>query len=185
MKTLKTLIIHPKDRSTDFLKPIYAGIPDKTVITGDTTRKKLHELIKSHDRIIMMGHGFPGGLFSMGQFPATGVIVGYEEVEYLRGKENIFIWCNADQFVKRYELKGFSTGMFISEVGEAEWCGLPGTKQDEVDESNDTFAQFMSEGLNEGLGARELKETIKDRYGVLSDINRVDLYNNYRIYLFD
>jgi hypothetical protein len=182
---MKTLIIHPKDRSTDFLKPIYAGIPDKIVITGGTTRKELHELIQAHDRIIMMGHGYPGGLFSVGQFPSPGVIIGPDEVYYLQGKENIFIWCNADQFVRRYSLKGFSTGMFISEVSEAEWCGLSGTKQDEVDESNDTFAQFMSEGLNEGLGARELKETIKDRYGVLSDINRVALYNNYRIYLFD
>jgi hypothetical protein len=182
---MKTLIIHPKDRSTDFLKPIYAGIPDQTVITGGTTRKELHELIRSHDRIIMMGHGYPGGLFSVGQFPAPGVIVGPDEVEHLRGKENIFIWCNADQFVKGHKLKGFSTGMFISEVGEANYCGLPGTQQDEVNESNDTFAQFMSEALNEGLGARDLKETIKDRYGVLADINAVAAYNNYRIYLFD
>lgn len=181
---MKTLIIHPKDKSTDFLKPIYAGIPDQTVITGGTTRKELHELIKSHDRIMMMGHGFPGGLFSVGQFPASGVIVGPDEVEYLQGKENIFIWCNADQFVKRYKLKGFSTGMFISEVSESWFCGLRNIEQSEVDESNDTFAQFMSEGLNEGLGARDLKETIKDRYGVLADINAVAAYNNERIYLF-
>ena len=181
---MKTLIIHPKDRSTDFLRPIYSGIPDQTLITGGTTRSELHELIQSHDRIIMMGHGYPGGLFSVGQFPAPGVIIGYNEIEHLQGKENIFIWCNADQFVKRYKLKGFSTGMFISEVGEAEFCGLPGTLQEEVNESNDTFAQFMSEGLNSGLGARDLKETIRDRYGVLSDINKVALYNNERIYLF-
>ena len=182
---MKTLIIHPKDRSTDFLKPIYAGIPDQTVITGGTTRNELHELIRSHDRIIMMGHGYPGGLFSVGQFPAPGVIIGYNELEHLQGKENIFIWCNADQFVSGHKLKGFSTGMFISEVGEAKYCGLPGTKQDEVDESNNTFAQFMSEALNEGLGARDLKETIMDRYGVLADINAVAAYNNDRIYLFD
>jgi hypothetical protein len=181
---MKTLIIHPKDRSTDFLRPIYSGIPDQTLITGGTTRNELHELIKSHDRIIMMGHGYPGGLFSVGQFPAIGSIIGHNEVEYLQGKENIFIWCNADKFVRQHGLKGFSTGMFISEVSEAEWCGLPGTKQEVVDESNDTFSQFMSEGLNEGLGARDLKENIRDRYGVLSDINKVALYNNERIYLF-
>jgi hypothetical protein len=181
---MKTLIIHPKDKSTDFLKSIYSEVPDQTLITGGTTRSELHELIKSHDRIMMMGHGYPGGLFSVGQFPAMGSIIGHNEVEYLQGKENIFIWCNADQFVKQYKLKGFSTGMFVSEVGEALWCGLPDTKQDEVDESNNTFAQFMSEGLNEGLGARDLKETIKDRYGVLADVNKVAAYNNERIYLF-
>jgi hypothetical protein len=181
---MKTLIIHPKDKSTDFLKSIYSEVPDQTLITGGTTRSELHELIKSHDRIMMMGHGYPGGLFSVGQFPAMGSIIGHNEVEYLQGKENIFIWCNADQFVKQYKLKGFSTGMFVSEVGEALWCGLPDTKQDEVDESNDIFAQFMSEGLNEGLGVRDLKETIRDRYGVLADVNKVAAYNNKRIYLF-
>jgi hypothetical protein len=181
---MRTLIIHPKDKSTDFLKPIYAGVPDQTVITGGTTRNELHELIKSHDRIMMMGHGYPGGLFSVGQFPAMGSIIGHNEVEYLQGKENIFIWCNADQFVKQYKLKGFSTGMFVSEVGEALWCGLPDTKQDEVDESNNTFAQFMNEALSAGLGARDLKEDVRDRYGVLADINKVAAYNNERIYLF-
>lgn len=181
---MKTLIIHPKDRSTDFLKSIYSGIPDQTLITGGTTRSELHELIKSHDRIMMMGHGYPGGLFSVGQFPSMGSIINHNEVELLQGKENIFIWCNADQFVKQYKLKGFSTGMFVSEVGEAMWCGLPDTKQAEVDESNDTFAQFMNEALSAGLGARDLKEDIRDRYGVLADVNKVAAYNNDRIYLF-
>jgi len=180
----KTLIIHPKDKSTDFLKPIYEGIPNQTLVTGGTTRRELHELIKSHDRIMMMGHGYPGGLFSVGQFPASGVIVGLDEVEYLRGKENIFIWCNADKFVMQHRLKGFSTGMFISEVGEAEWCGLPGTKQEVVNESNDTFAQFMSEALGRDLDPRGLKEEIIDRYGVLGDVNKVAFYNSNRIYLF-
>ena len=181
---MKTLIIHPKDKSTDFLKSIYSEVPDQTLITGGTTRSELHELIKSHDRIMMMGHGYPGGLFSVGQFPAMGSIIGHNEVEYLQGKENIFIWCNADQFVKQYKLKGFSTGMFVSEVGEALWCGLPDTKQDEVDESNNTFAQFMNEALSAGLGARDLKEDVRDRYGVLADVNKVAAYNNERIYLF-
>jgi len=30
----KILIIHPDDRSTDFLKPIYEKLPNITVITG-------------------------------------------------------------------------------------------------------------------------------------------------------
>ena len=43
----------------------------------------------------------------------------------LKKKDNsVFIWCNADQFVNRYNLKGFYTGMFISEVMEAVFCGL-------------------------------------------------------------
>ena len=64
----KILIIHPDDRSTDFLKPIYANVENPTLITGGCTKTQIKELIESHDQVIMLGHGSPGGLFSMGQF---------------------------------------------------------------------------------------------------------------------
>jgi len=38
-----TLIIHPQDKSTDFLQPIYANIPNKKVITGGLTYAQLEE----------------------------------------------------------------------------------------------------------------------------------------------
>jgi|GEM_PF-6234508 len=41
-KSIKTLVIHPKDPTTDFLKPIYSNIIDKTVITGGVTKKRLN-----------------------------------------------------------------------------------------------------------------------------------------------
>ena len=46
-------------------------------------------------------------------------------------------------FVNLYELKGFYTGMFISEVNEAYYCGLPGTTQDIIDESNYGFTNII------------------------------------------
>jgi hypothetical protein len=36
----------------------------------------------------------------------------------------VFIWCNADQFMKRHQLRGFYSGMFISEVQEALMYGI-------------------------------------------------------------
>ena len=66
-RTFKTLVIHPKDKSTDFLKVIYAGRDDFTVIT-EGTKEEVNTAIKEHDHIIMMGHGTPQGLFSVGQF---------------------------------------------------------------------------------------------------------------------
>jgi hypothetical protein len=131
----------------------------------------------------MMGHGSPWGLFSMGQFPATGVIVGHEEVEYLRGKENIFIWCNAHSFIEKHNLHGFYTGMFISEVGEAEYCGLPGTRQMEVNESNNGFASMLGNILLEETNLENIHSNIKKQYGLLvEDGNKVASYNHYRLY---
>ena len=67
----KVLVIHPfAFHPTRFLEPIYAKIPDKTVITGGKTKEEICELIRSHDRILMMGHGGEDGLLAMGRFPA-------------------------------------------------------------------------------------------------------------------
>lgn len=179
---MKTLIIHPDDRSTDFLKPIYSNIQDATVLTGGTTKENVAEMIKTHDIIMMMGHGSPWGLFSVGRFiGSNGYVIDYTTVELLRNKQNVFIWCNADKFVNRYDLNGFYSGMFISEVGEATYCGLPGTTQDVVDESNNTFASLLGSVINKPLN--EAYEYTKHYYEILAETNPVALYNSNRLYL--
>jgi hypothetical protein len=179
---MKTLIIHPTDKTTDFLIPIYSGIKEATVIRGGLTRDEVNKQIEQHDRIMMMGHGSPSGLFAVGQFSgAYGYVINYETVSLLRNKECIFIWCNADRFVEAYNLKGLYSGMFISEVGEAIVCGLQGTPQSVVTESNDFFANEFGKVSNESLAVAY--EYIKDTYGVLAESNSVAKYNHYRLYL--
>jgi hypothetical protein len=103
-------------------------------------------------------------------------------VETLSKKDNsIFIWCNADQFVNYHKLKGFYSGMFVSEVGEAYYCGLPGTEQDSVDESNYGFVNMLSECINETQEV--MYDTIKTNYGKIAEKNPVALYNHKRLYL--
>jgi len=178
---MKTLIIHPQDESTDFLKPIYESVENKTLVTGGITFDELKELIKSHDRIIMMGHGSPFGLFSIGLFKeTTGHIINEQMVEVLKEKDNcLYIWCNADQFVERFGLKGFYSGMFISEVSEASWYRIL-TNQDVVDESNNRFAELVSEHINKPTN--EIYELVKEQYGLLKETNPVVSYNEERLY---
>ena len=52
---MKTLIIHPDDPSTDFLKPIYEHITNATIVTGGISKKEVNQLIEQHDCIYMMG----------------------------------------------------------------------------------------------------------------------------------
>lgn len=184
---MKTLVIHPDDRSTDFLKPIYDKLDDVTLVTGNWTSKEIIEGIQTHDQVMMMGHGGPGGLFSMGQFlPGMGFspyIIGIDMVEALSQKDNsIFIWCNADQFVNKHGLKGFYTGMFISETGEAAYCGLPGTPQYTVDESNHGFVNILSEKLQGTRDTSLLFEQTSDVYSIIAGINPVAKYNYNRLY---
>lgn len=184
---MKTLIIHPADESTTFLDIVYKNIPDKTVITGGISKTEVMKLIESHDRVMMMGHGSPSGLFNVGQFTDCGskyggYIIDQSIVPLLKEKDNsVFIWCNADRFVDTFKLKGFYSGMFISEVGEALYCGLPGTEQDQVDESNYGFVKIISKYINEDKNV--IHENVTKEYGLIAEENPVALYNNLRLYI--
>ena len=179
---MKTLIIHPADPSTTFLDIVYTPIENKTVVTGGVSKAEVQQLIREHDRVMMMGHGSPGGLFNVGKFKNCGAyIIDQQMVPLLKEKDNsVFIWCNADKFVDVFKLKGFYSGMFISEVGEAYYCGLPGTEQDQVDESNYGFCNIIAKYINED---KELiHENVKKEYGIIAENNPVAFYNNNRLY---
>lgn len=179
---MKTLVIHPKDITTDFLKPIYSNIKDAKVIVGGGDTSRITNYLKENDRLMFMGHGSPNGLFSIGKFNTGVYVVGEWCVDQLAvGKENVYIWCNADKFVTRYRLKGFYTGMFISEVAEARFCGLDGVTQDIVDESNETFATLLGSVIT--LPKLELYKSIKSSYGALAKSNPVAKYNWNRLYV--
>jgi hypothetical protein len=111
----------------------------------------------------------------------NGYIIDSTMVDVLKHVECISIWCNADKFMVKHELNGFYSGMFISEVGEAMYCGLPGTPQETVDASNHYFAQLLGEVINEPLSA--INDYVTDNYGLLTEDNPVALYNYNRLYL--
>lgn len=181
---MKTLVIHPKDPTTKFLKPIYKNIPNKTVIRGGATREELREAIKTHDRVMMMGHGSPSGLFSVRQFPFFGFVIDHTFVDLLSEKtDNVFIWCNADQFVLKHELKGFFTGMFISEVHEAFYCNVSPVKEKDVIKSNNKFAKLLGEGFAKHDKLHKIYNNLKQEYGVLIKKNNIADYNCKRLYL--
>lgn len=169
----KVLVIHPKDKTTDFLKPVYNKLKNPTIVTEGASREQIIEHIKNHDRVIMLGHGSPSGLFSVGRFPGHYVI---DEgiVPYLKNKENIFIWCHADQFVNVHDLKGFYSGMFISEVSESIYCKVP-SDQKTVDVSNSLFATIVGENINESI--EKLHSNTKFKYGLVKEINPIVEYN--------
>lgn len=129
------------DVTTGFLEDIYLG-KDYTVIDHNVGKKELKEAIKAHDRIIMLGHGDGMGLFGYDRY-----IINSELVYLLREKICVCIWCYAEDFVERYNLKGFYTGMFISDGMEA-IIECVNTTDQEINESNQTFAKVIGEHLD-------------------------------------
>ena len=180
---MSTLIIHTQDSTTDFLKPIYASITNKTIITGGIDKNELRELIEIHERVIILGHGSPWGLLSVGQFSYGGnYIIDLTMVDLLsQKKDNLYIWCNADQFVKNNQLKGFFCGMFISELEEANYYDLWDLEQHTIDESNNGFAEIVAKYINKPLSI--MFENVLQDYRILAKTNPIARFNLERLYL--
>ncbi len=170
---VSTLVFHMDDRSTDFLTPIYAG-RGYPVITGAISLDEARKQIQAHERVFMLGHGGPSGLFTRGFF------AGDHEVGDLlaQKKDGVYIWCNADAYAHRNKLTGLVSGMFISEVGEAAMFGIKAT-QAEVDASNNLFSKVVREVMDSGQGYAKIKECYTHATCAITK------FNNERLYIFD
>lgn len=181
------LVIHPKDNSTDFLRPIYAQIPikQKTIITGGISKSELRELIQVHERVIMLGHGTPWGLLAVGKFPKSGsYIIDDTMAAILSEKEsNIYIWCNADQFVIKNHLSGFFSEMFISELSEAICYNYLDMCENTIDESNNKFSEVVSKYINQPLDS--LFRNVIQEYKQLAKTNPIAQFNVEQLFFKD
>jgi len=163
---MKTLVIHPTDPSTEFLSAIYA---DKNwTVVKDCRLKDLKLSIKSHDRIIMLGHGSKYGLFGK-----NNVMIDNRLVYLLKDKINICIWCDADGFVKKYKLKSpLYTGMIISDIDEAAYLSVD---INGIEESNNLLAKAIGTFIDTDTPILNIKEMYRGE-------NEVFNYNTQRIY---
>lgn len=184
---VQRLVIHLKDPSTDFLTQVYEGLDYTTVIRDNLDPVVMNSLIRAHEQVIMLGHGGPSGLFgNHGRY-----LINHLNVEALNQKaNNIFVWCYASTFVERYNLRGFATGMFISEEIEALEV-LPSAEYDahtlqSVEESNTLFAQLLRENLSSPI--EELSMNVIEKYSptAISSPNKHALkYNRKRLKHFN
>lgn len=165
---MKTLVIHPKDSTTDFLSVIYSD-KDWTVINKNTSKKILKEQIKTHDRIVMLGHGTKEGLIGFDR-----LVIDSTWVYLLREKICVCIWCNADVFVEKYGLKGFYTGMIISEYEEAIMYCVP-TNSFWISESNTDFALAIKNSIDDENMLEKAKLLYEGNTSVV-EFNRNNLY---------
>lgn len=178
---MQTLIIHPQDETTDFLCPIYEGIQNKEVIRGGCSKKELLKAVTTHHRIMMLGHGSPSGLFAVGQFEQEkfmSYIIDQSFVSVLKNKDNVFIWCHANEFVEQHKLTGFYCGMFISEISEAILYDYD-VSQKTINHSNNSFSNIVSKYIHEPSEIIHKKVTAE--YGALSNYNPIVKYNNEKL----
>ena len=142
----KVLVIHPEDRSTDFLKLIYEDKDYDVINSCDVTDNQIRNAIKKHDKIIMMGHGIGSGLLNPRY---GGLIINDSHADLLREKETVSIWCFSDRYFRRNGIPGFHTGMIVSEVLEEMFVlGYAPLDRDELLNNMEYFATIVGECID-------------------------------------
>lgn len=183
------LVVHPDDRTTDFLDPSYADL-NADVVTNQKEMFNLRENMRQHERIIMMGHGSPSGLM-MPRITLNGVdlvdgelkkysfhTLGSHFVDILKTKPIVAVWCNADRFVVPHDLHGFYTGMVISEMCEANYCNVHKCNTKDLEESNRLFTEALREAIK--IQSPQSVSVFKEIYN--NPKNEIMNYNRQRIY---
>lgn len=168
---MRTLVIHPKDETTDFLCKIYAD-KDWKVVNSKLTKTALIKQIAAHDRIVMLGHGCESGLLHFRQ-----LIIDKTFVPLLKEKSCVCIWCYADEFVNEHGLQGFYSGMFISELIEAFENEIDSNWED-IRHSNALFA----EAVNQSIDTDKILENVKELYQKEGDNCEVINFNRARLF---
>lgn len=184
----KTLVIHPKDDSTDFLKEIYLELPNTIVVDFSLEKKDLKTLISMCHRIIMLGHGSSNGLFDSLQ---KSYLVDGNLAECLREKECIGIWCYASEFAKKYNIPGFWSGMYISEISEIDYvpevkeactCISVSHIQLDIDNSNFQLTSILSKHLESNTLSKALEKLheLGNEYYPVTEYNlsNIQIYGN-------
>ena len=185
----KTLVIHPIDRTTDFLDEIYKEKENTVVVRSNISGDELKQLICNIDpkELYMLGHGLPQGLLGFYR-----LVIDETYVNLLKGRDLVGLWCNADVFFKKHDLKGLYTGMWVSEPYEAKVFNLRATPS-EITASNERFAKAVAEVLalrdRRVIAETSVAETIKRRYLTIHGLAQKHLkedsllaFNSERIY---
>ena len=163
-----TLVIHPKDASTDFLTRIYKDKDWTSIRSWPQDPASLKRFINCYDRIIMMGHGTPSGLLNVGSFygdePNQFYVIDNYFADLLQTKETVSIWCHSDQFARQYKLPGFHTGMIISEGSEAQYVlGKTPLNAEETLDNMNLFADVVGKHID-NPNLLEMQKLIREQY---------------------
>ena len=137
------------------LSLIYEDIQDVTLFDSCKQREEILKAIAAAPReepVLLLGHGSPYGLFDM----RYGLIIKDSDANILKDRPNLVgIWCYASSYAHKHGLKGFFSGMSISEETEA-WVNDVEAEAEEIDEKAWDFARRFGDMLRAGKPLEEI-----------------------------
>ena len=173
-----TLVVHCADRSTDMLSQIYAGKNWDVLRDGNIDKNELHELIKSHDRIVCLGHGTSSGLINV---QGGGSVIGSDEAPLLKDKKLFVIWCNADAYFEKHGIGNgqFITGNMPSEVWECRAAGCGEISSQLMLENITYWSKLCADVVEKALNgdAQGAVNYVRDKYIEKYGDHPVTIYN--------
>lgn len=174
------LVIHPSDRSTDFLRTLYEGREDVRLLTGRESRKELGSILfhlRPGERVMLLGHGTDAGLFRIEEDGEYRLYVGHSMAYALRKHPVIGIWCHADLFARKEHLHGLFSGMIVSEMNEAQEYGIS-CSQEDLDRENANLAEHLRALYDNGVPFQEIPDRLAEMDTARTLLTRFN-YNNF------
>lgn len=113
------IIIHINNNTSDaaILSKIYEDI-DNITLCYNKNEEYIKQILKAtgEEPVMLLGHGTPYGLLNT---ESDGFAVSEKHIKWLKNRPVIGIFCYASEFANKYDLHGFFTSMFISNISEA------------------------------------------------------------------
>lgn len=160
------IVIHPDDPTTAFLMPLYEADGQTDLYTqahsNAAIRHALNHKTYQGETVMMLGHGCEYGLLANSS-PGRKfdrLIINSSHAQFLRGKQCIAIWCNADKFGAWYGLQGLFSGMIISEMEEARLYNIQ-TTPEEIAAENERLTRLVARALKETNYLSEVPDYIE------------------------
>ena len=174
------LVIHPSDRSTDFLRTLYEGREDVRLLTGGESRKELGSIffhLRPGERVMLLGHGTDAGLFRLEEDGEYRLYVGHSMVYALRKLPVIGIWCHADLFARKEHLHGLFSGMIVSEMNEAQEYNIV-CSQEDLDCENSNLAERLRALFDEDVPYQQIPSRLVAMNAARTQLTLFN-YNNF------
>ncbi len=160
-------IIFSKRNDTLFLRNIWKDIDNINVVevgSSDDYDKVEGALLAEQDTIILCGHGSSNGLL----YPNfEGEIIHRDNLDLYKDKIIIGIWCYASDFAIKYNLHGFFSSMFISDVDEA-YDNNCYNKLEDIEKENILFAQRLNRLIKDKVDMEKWSDMLETEanYGI-------------------
>lgn len=170
------------DTDTQVLAHLWENIPDINLVhitrnTRNAYNKIKQALAVEKDTLLLCGHGTPGGLMS----PSWDILVGENELRYIRAKRVIGIWCYAAQFAESIGLKGFFSSMFVSNESEAKLVSCLNSSAEVITREEILFCDRVNKLLLENIPLEKWRGLLLDQADMSIDVVKFN-YNGLKFF---